>query len=194
MQPATSLTGVAERGDSAAGTLFRALYSKLHGVARRELARRGRPASLGVTTVVHEAYLDMSGRDQMAGFSNQEHFINYAARVMRSIIVDHSRSRGAVKRGGEFRITSLEENACNCAAESRQLSHIREALEQLERVEPELAEVVDLKFFLGFSFVEIAAMQNVSERSVQRRWERARIYLYCAMREGQAGRGTKCRL
>ncbi len=165
----------------AADSLFNALYSELHGMARRELARRGHPPNLGVTSLLHEAYLDISSRDR-ALFPDQARFMGYAARVMRGIVIDFARNRRALKRGGEFEITSLEFDIGD-PANVNQLSSISDALDQLEKVEPELAEVVDLKFFCGFSFAEIASMQRLSERTVQRRWERARIYLHCAICE-----------
>jgi RNA polymerase sigma factor (TIGR02999 family) len=161
--------------------LFTTLYSELHRLARRELARQGARGSLSVTTVLHEAYLDMCGRDGMS-FPDESRFMGYAARVMRGLIIDHARSRSAMKRGGEFEITSLENDTPVAAASSNNLSAISDALDELERVEPELAEIVDLKFFCGLSFVEIAALQNLSERTVQRKWDKARIYLRQFMR------------
>jgi RNA polymerase sigma factor (TIGR02999 family) len=161
----------------AAGALFSALYSELHRLARRELARRGAPASLSVTTLLHEAYLDMSERDD-ASFPDEARFIGYATRVMRGLIIDHVRRRGAIKRGGEFEITPLEEDMVESPGDAKELSLISDALDQLAKVEPDLAEVVDLRFFCGFSFSEIGAMQKLSERTAQRRWEKARIYLH----------------
>jgi RNA polymerase sigma factor (TIGR02999 family) len=167
-----------ENGDSvSAHTLFNSLYSELHGLAKRELFRRGGFSTLGVTTLLHEAYLDMSGRDH-ASFPDQARFMGYAAQVMRGIIVDYARTRMALKRGGEFEITSIEGDLLANPGEANQLASISDALDRLARVEPELAEVVDLKFFCGFTFAEIAAMQRLSERTVQRRWEKARIYLH----------------
>ena len=181
MESAISLLSASETGGTvSADTLFNALYSELHGMAKRELARRGRPASLSVTTLLHEAYLDISGREGTA-FPDQARFMGYAARVMRGIIIDYSRSRRAHKRGGEFEITSLEGEQFADPAEVNQLSFISDALDQLAKVEPELAEVVDLKFFCGLTFAEIATMHRLSERTVQRRWERARIYLHCSI-------------
>jgi len=104
--------------------------------------------------------------------------MGYAARVMRGLIIDHARSRSAVKRGGDFEIMSLENDDVAGPADAKELSTISDALDELAEVEPELAELVDLKFFCGFSFAEIAALQKLSERTVQRRWEKARIYLH----------------
>jgi RNA polymerase sigma factor (TIGR02999 family) len=174
------LTASESGGNVSADTLFNALYSELHGLAKRELTRRGSSASLSVTTLLHEAYLDISARDS-ASFPDQARFMGYAAQVMRGIIIDYARSRRALKRGGEFEITSLEGDYFAHPAEVNQLSSISDALDQLAKVEPELAQVVDLKFFCGFTFAEIATMQRLSERTVQRRWEKARIYLHCCI-------------
>jgi len=163
-----------------ADTLFKALYSELHGLAKRELNRKGGLASLSVTTLLHEAYLDISARDS-ATFPDQARFMGYAAKVMRGIIIDYARNRRALKRGGEFEITSIEEDDFVDPADFNQLSSISDALDQLAKVEPELAEVIDLRFFCGFTFAEIASMQRLSERTVQRRWEKARIYLHCSI-------------
>lgn len=174
----SSLIGAAESGDNAAAdTLFSTLYSELHRLAKRELARKGSPASLSVTTLLHEAYLDIAAREGNR-FPDRPRFMGYAARVMRGLIIDHARSRNAIKRGGEFEITSLKTDAKEFLPDVRELSSISDALDQLAKVEPKLAELVDLKFFCGFSFAEIAALENLSERTVQRRWEKARIYLH----------------
>ncbi len=172
------LIGAAERGDvAAADALFSALYAELHRLAKRELARPGAAVSLSATTLLHEAYLDMAGRDGPS-FPDQARFMGYAARVMRGLIIDHARERHAQKRGGLFEITSLDTDAMENAVDHRELARISEVLDELGKVEPALAEVVDLKFFCGFSFGEIAAMRDVSERTVQRNWEKARIYLH----------------
>jgi len=131
---------------------------------------------LGVTTLLHEAYLDIAGRESVR-FPDRARFMGYSARVMRGLIIDHARSRAAIKRGGELEITSLSTDVGD-TVDTRELLLISDALDGLAKIEPELAEVVDLKFFCGFSFTEIAALQNLSERTVQRRWEKARIYLH----------------
>ncbi len=177
----TSLMHRAEYGDGeAAETLFAALYSELHRLSRRELARHGGFVTIGATTLLHEAYLDIAGREG-AAFPDRARFMGYAARVMRGLIVDYARSRQAQKRGGQFEITSLGAAADNLSAHS-ELVEIADALDDLAKTDRLLADIVDLKFFCGFSFVEIAAMQGVSERTVERRWEKARIYLHRSIR------------
>ena len=178
----SSLIGAAERGDGpSAEVLFSALYSELHRLAKRELARPGAAVSLSATTLLHEAYLDMAARDGPS-FPDRARFMGYAARVMRGLIIDHARERHAQKRGGLFEMTSLDTDAMENAVDHRELVQMSEVLDELGKVEPSLAEVVDLKFFCGFSFGEIAAMRNVSERTVQRNWEKARIYLHRKIR------------
>ncbi len=168
---------VGQRTDDPAAVLFAALYSDLHRLARRELSRRGSGGSLGTTTLLHEAYLQMAARHE-AEFPDRARFLAYSARVMRGLVIDYTRSRRALKRGGEFEITPLDFDLPTPSPDVEALERIGEALDQLAALDASLAEVVDLKFFCGFSFAEIAAMRGVSERTVQRRWDRARIYLH----------------
>lgn len=179
----SSLIASAQSGDRAAAeVLFAALYAELHRLAKRELGRSGGAITISATTLLHEAYLDMSGR---AGpvFPDRARFMAYAARVMRGLIIDFARSRQARKRGGGFEITTFDTDVADIVADPGELSRIGEALDELARVDPWLAQLVDLKFFCGFSFGEIAGMRSVSERTVQRDWEKARIYLHHAIRD-----------
>ncbi|HEY7368318.1 MAG TPA: ECF-type sigma factor [Thermoanaerobaculia bacterium] len=179
----SSLISSAEEGDrAAADAIFAALYSELHGLARRQLARIGAGVTLGATTLLHEAYLDISRREG-AAFPDRGRFMAYAAKVMRGLIIDYARRRQALKRGGAFEITSLEGDAAADPADVGELERIAGALDELAEFDPELAQVVNLKFFGGFSFAEIAEMRGVSERTVQRQWEKARIYLHRAIRD-----------
>jgi RNA polymerase sigma factor (TIGR02999 family) len=115
-------------------------------------------------------------------FPDRARFMSYAARVMRGLIIDHVRSRHAQKRGGHFELTTLENEEVEPAIDEKELTRVGEALDELAGIEPSLAEVVDLKFFCGFSFSEIARMRGVSERTIQRHWEKARIYLHRSIR------------
>lgn len=177
----TSLLASAEQGDrAAADAVFTALYEELHRMARRELSRRGSGVTLGATTLLHDAYLDISGRDGTA-FPDRNRFMGYASRVMRNIIIDYARRHQAQKRGGQFEITSLR-TGFDVVADAAELTSISEALDELAEVDDRLAKIVDLKFFCGFSFLEIAGMLDLSERTVQRDWEKARIYLHQRLR------------
>jgi len=164
---------------SAGEALFATLYSELHRLAQRQLARHGGPMS--TTTLLHKAYIDIAKRSGRS-FPDRSRFIGYVARVMRGLVVDHARNQRAQKRGGLFEITLLPIEPKENAVDERELTLISDALDELDKVDSSLAELVDLRFFCGFSFSEIAAMRSVSERTVQRNWEKARIYLHCAIR------------
>jgi RNA polymerase sigma factor (TIGR02999 family) len=177
----TLITSAEEGNRTAADRLFSTLYDELHRMARRELARRGAGVTLGATTLLHEAYLDISEREG-AAFPDRNRFMGYAARAMRGLIIDYARRHQAQKRGGLFEITSISTDVAGPSADPDELTRVSGALDQLETADARLARVVDLKFFGGFSFVEIAAMMEVSERTVQRDWEKARIYLHQVLR------------
>jgi len=176
-----ALFAQANTGDpKARERLFQVFYTELHRLARKELARQGSSQPLGVTTLLHEAYLAVSGREGLS-FPDRGRFMSYAAHAMRGLIVDYARQRQAQKRGGLFEITSLGTTCGAQSADPGPLEHIADALEELAAVEPALAEVVDLKFYCGLSFAEIGALRGVSERTVKRHWEKARIYLHRAL-------------
>lgn len=168
----------AERGDAAAREqLFVALYSELRRIAQRELRKRGPSLTLGATTLLHEAYLGLSDRESDAAL-DRSRFLAYASRAMRSLVIDYARARRAQKRGGAFEITTMPTEVPQAAADRDEIVRVGEAVETLAAIDPDLAQVVDLKFFCGYSFAEIAAMRGVSERTVQRDWEKARILLH----------------
>ena len=173
--------GAAPADAEVADALFDSLYPELHRLARRELNRRGRPnGGLGATTVLHEAYIRMSGRDGVAVVDHAR-FMGYMARVMRGLIIDDLRRHRSQRRGGLFEISSLGTDDPDNVSEAPALEEIGDALEELAKVEPDLAEIVDLKFVCGFSFADIAVMRGMAERTVQRRWEKARLYLHHAI-------------
>ena len=156
------------------------MYNELRRLANRELARQGSVVNLSATTLLHEAYLEMAGKEGSA-FPDRGRFMGYAARVMRGLIIDHARNRSAQKRGGHFEITSMAAEIHD-PADAQELTHISDVLDELEQADAMLAEIVDLRFFCGFTFAEIAAMKNISERTAQRHWEKARIYLHRKLR------------
>jgi RNA polymerase sigma factor (TIGR02999 family) len=166
--------------DSDNDALFSKLYDEVRRLARREVARSGTDGLASPTTLLHEAYLDMAGRGSLA-FADRRCFLAYAGRAMRARIIDRVRARGATKRGGGMQITELDTQVAEDVAEPQQLSDIGLALDVLAELDPELASIVDLKFFCGFAVAEIAALHEVSERTVQRRWEKARLLLYRAL-------------
>jgi len=102
---------------------------------------------------------------------------------MRGLVIDRVRKRQTLKRGGDFVLTTLDTQAAERLPAAESLEDIQLALDELAAVEPDLAQVVDLKFFCGFTTEEVATMQGVSERTVQRQWEKARTLLYRALRD-----------
>jgi RNA polymerase sigma factor (TIGR02999 family) len=158
--------------------LFSLLYEELHRLARSQL-RKGAAVSLSATTLLHEAYLDMSRREPLV-FPDRARFLAYAARAMRGLVIDYARSCHAQKRGGDFALIALDTEIAEGsedALDAAHLTRIGDALGELARVDLALAELVDLRFFCGLALAEIAALRSVSERTVQRDWRKARLYL-----------------
>ena len=178
----------------AAAPSFETLYAELRRMARRELykgghmghggqkGQMGQMGQMSPTTLLHEAYLQMSGRADLQ-FPDRAHFLAYAARAMRGIAIDHARARGAQKRGGGLDITALDTFVSDNArapedAAAEDLEQIGQAVERLAAIDARLAELVDLKFFAGLTFAEIAALRGCSERTAQRDWDKARALLH----------------
>lgn len=189
----SSLAGMvagADAGDAdAKAALFTALYDDLHRLAQSHLRRSAGPLTLGATTLLHEAYLSIAGRDQTA-FPDRNRFFGYASRAMRGLVINYVRDRRAIKRGGDLTFTTLDDQIAPAEA-GPDLTAIGAALDELAAVEPALAELVDLKFFCGFSFVEIAEMRGVSERTAQRDWAKARLLLHRALDGSPDGSGER---
>jgi RNA polymerase sigma factor (TIGR02999 family) len=177
MEDLRALVARASAGDPVAtDALFAALYEELHRIAEAHLRRSAGHVTLSATTVLHEAYLDIARRDALV-FPDRSRFLGYASRAMRGLIIDYVRRRNAQKRGGELTFTSLAEES-HSTEPAVDLERLDAALQELASFDPALAEVVDLKFFCGFSFAEIAAIRDVSERTVQRDWAKARALLH----------------
>jgi len=164
----------------AAEQLFQALYDELHRLAERQLRRGGSQLTLGTTTLLHEAYLHLAGREEVR-FPDRARFMGYAARAMRHLVIDYARRSRAQKRGGEAFEITLTGSVAQAAGSSDQvaeLERLSEALDKLAVREPALAQLVDLHFFCGYRFEEIATMRGVSDRTVQRDWRKARLLLH----------------
>lgn len=174
----TQLLTAWEDGDEAAfERLVEVVYDELHRIAARQL-RHERPGhTLQTTAVVHEAYLKLVDQ-RRARWHSRLQFFAVAARVMRRILVDHARERNSRKRGGDLRRVSLASGVEAWIDRPPELLAVHEALERLEEVEPELSQVVELRFFAGFSNREVADLLGVSEPTVGRRWRAARVLLH----------------
>ena len=182
------LAAMVERADAgdpvARDALFASLYRELHTIAQFHLQRSGGQLTMGATTLLHEVYLDLRRRSQVA-FPDRFRFLKYASRAMRGLVIDYIRARQAQKRGGEFTFVSIvDENLGAVETDaSLRLEALGHALDDLGQLDPLLAELVDLKFFCGLSFAEIAAMRGVSERTIERGWAKARVLLHDALND-----------
>ena len=175
-----------DRDDAGPTDLFGSLYSDLRKLARRELKRHMSSVGLGVTSVLHQAYMKLAAGGG-AVFADRPHFLAYTARVMRGLIIDEIRRRQSQKRGGLFHLTSLATQHEFNISDERSLTRLSDALDELATVEPDLAEIIELKFFCGISFAEIAAIRGVSERTIRRDWDKGRLYLHHALSSEPAG-------
>jgi RNA polymerase sigma factor (TIGR02999 family) len=158
---------------------FELLYHELQRRARGELFRH-QAITLGPTTLLHEVWMRLD--DKPLSFATQGELVSYASRTMRGIVIDHIRARMADKRGGGAEQLPYETLADLRALPDREVIGLNDALDALAAADPRLAELVELKFFAGLNFAEIAALREISERTVQRDWEKARLFLFQAMR------------
>jgi RNA polymerase sigma factor (TIGR02999 family) len=174
-----TLVYAAEAGDARArNQLFTLLYKDLRRMAQRHL-RAGRPMTLSPTTLLHETFMNISQRESLA-FADRGQFMSYAARAMRGLIIDYLRRGQATKRGSAYEITSLPTDLPHSPPLDQswtRIEQLNDALESLATIDARLAECVDLKFFCGFSFEEIAKFRNSSQRTVRRDWDKARLLL-----------------
>ena len=176
------MTHLDSRSADEQSALFVSLYDQLRRIARREL-RRSSGVALSATTLLHEAYFKMKERSD-AAFPDEPHFLAYAARAMRTLVIDYARSRQAAKRGGAFHITRLPTQIPEQRTEAADLERLGTAIDKLAVHDSALAQLVDLKFFCGYSLIEIAAMRGISERTAQRDWDKARMLLKQALEDG----------
>ncbi|MBL8768545.1 MAG: RNA polymerase subunit sigma-70 [Planctomycetes bacterium] len=181
MDDITALLRRMRDGDrGAADELLRAVYDHLKSIAaahRRSVrGGSGGTPTLGPTALVHEAWLKLVGGHR-AAFEDRQHFFSVAARAMRSVLVDHSRARAALKRGGELVHAPTTSFGAIVADDAAVVCGIHDALEQLERVDPDLVRVIELRFFLGFDVAETADAMGTSVSTVKRESRLARMFL-----------------
>lgn len=175
----TDLISDARRGETGAlDQIFRVAYDDLHALASARLRASGREGLLDTTALVHESYLRFVQAGRLRA-EDRPHFMNYAGRVMRSVIVDFARERLAQRRGGgALHVTLNTDVAENLGgAGEEEILRIHEALEELARHDERLVRVVEMRYFGGLSEAEIAESLGVHVRTVRRDWEKARLLL-----------------
>ena len=176
--PLTDLIRQARDGDDAAlRALFDVTYHDLRNMARARVVQGGRGTLLDTTSLVHESFLRFANAGELK-LNDRAHFFRYAGHVMRSVIVDMARARSAERRGGEARRVTLDTSAGNRAPDGEeQILRVHEALEELGEHDPRMVQVVELRYFAGMTEPEIAAALGVTDRTVRRDWEKARLLL-----------------
>jgi len=182
MTDITRLLRAAGTGDTlAAEQVVALLYADLQRLARSRLRRSGEMTLLDTTGLVHESFLRMQGAGEL-DFSDRGQFLAYAARVMHTVVIDLVRSRQAERRGGDVLCVTLNTQISESVAQGDdELLRVHEALESLLAVDPRLGQVVEMRFFAGLSEREIAECLGVTERTVQRDWQKARLFLATAL-------------
>jgi RNA polymerase sigma factor (TIGR02999 family) len=170
------------RGDPAAlERLFATLYQELRGLAHSRLRRSPGLTLLDTTGLVHESFLRCVNAHRVLEV-DRSRFLGYCARVMRSVVIDYLRQRHAEQRGGHaVHVTLNTAVAESVGAPEDRLLRISEALDELSTVDPRLVQVVEMRFFAGLTEAEIAASLGITERTVRRDWQKARVMLSMAL-------------
>lgn len=183
MSDITALIGQLAAGDNTARErLFSAAYDELRKLARSRLRDGGRNTYLDTTALVHESYLRFLHGGRLRS-DDRRAFFAYASRVMRSVIIDSVRERQAARRGGDLTELTLDTQiSAELPAGEQEVLDVHEALLRLEQAEPRLAQVVEMRYFGGYTETEIAEALDVTERTVRRDWEKARLLLLAALK------------
>ncbi|HSQ28899.1 MAG TPA: ECF-type sigma factor [Gemmatimonadaceae bacterium] len=166
--------------------LYRRAYDELKRMASRHLRSADGSATLSTTELVHESYLKLQ-RGSSTDWQGRAHFFGAASRAMRQVLVDFARRRAATKRGGDVTHLSLGEVSGELQIELDEILALDEALDRLGAVDERLRQIVELRFFGGFSQQEVSEMLGVTPRTVERNWLKARLFL---LRELEAAQDT----
>jgi RNA polymerase sigma factor (TIGR02999 family) len=182
MREITRLLEAASEGDPVAREeLFRRVYDELRILARQRLSRESTLTDLDAGSLVHEAYLRLSRQAELPT-AGRRAFFAYASSVMRSVIVDYVRQREAAKRGAGAAAITLVTHELASEMGSTEVSALHEALDDLKRVDPRCAQLVEMRFFGGLEFEEIADILEVSRSTISRDWDKARLFLFQALK------------
>jgi RNA polymerase sigma factor (TIGR02999 family) len=165
--------------------LIPVVYGRLRSLAHQRLRRAPGERSLNTTGLVHEAYLRLVESSGIS-FQSPEHFLALASRLMRSVLVDHARSRGAAKRGGGATLAELHEESWFAEVDLDKVVELDEALARLEQLDERQAHMIEQRYFGGLSLEEIAGVSAVSLATVKRDLRSARAWLAAELSDGDA--------
>ncbi len=179
----TQLIVRARGGDRAAfDKIFEALYPELRRIAHARLSRNVRDTLMDTTALVHECYMKLINTQRLS-VEDRVHFLAYSATAMRSIIVDAARAARAERRGGDAaHVTLNTEHGDSLAQGEDQIVDIDNALKELAQLDPRLVQVVEMRYFGGMTDAEVGAALGVTDRTVRRDWEKARLLLAHALK------------
>lgn len=167
-------------GDShAASDLMPLIYRELHAIAERHMRRERKDHTLQATVLVHEAFLQLAGTDRI-DWQNRAHFFALASRAMRRVLIDYARAANAEKRPGAHQQIELDP-AMQAAEAPVDMLALHEALERLESWDARQGQIVEMRFFAGLSFEEIAEVLGISERTAKRDWTMAKAWLHAEL-------------
>jgi RNA polymerase sigma factor (TIGR02999 family) len=184
MASVTQLLNAAKGGDQeASARMFELLYADLKRMARNSLRGNGGVSELNTTALVHESFLKFIQRRQLSPVDRAA-FFTYVGKVMRSVLIDSIRERQAAKRGGGNVVVSLTTDVADESFDDSRLLALNAALDALSRIAPKLHQLVEMRYFAGLSIREISDILGVSERTVERDWDKARGFLRRLMDEG----------
>lgn len=170
--------------EGAIDRLCELLYAELRQIAHARLRGGQGPTLLDTTSLVHESYLRLVNLQHLR-VADRSHFLAYAARVMRSVVVDMVRESRAERRGGhQLRVTFDTQAADAQAATTDEVLQVHEALSDLSAIDERLVRVVEMRYFVGLEMEEIAQALGIGKRTVERDWEKARSFLYANLRRG----------
>jgi len=177
------LEAVAQGESLAAEKLMPLVYDELRELAAARMASESAGHTLQATALVHEAWLRLS-RSGERNWNNRAHFFRVAALAMRRILVDHARQKARIKRGDNpVRIEDIDTLDLAAVSPDERVLLVDHALEHLERIDPQGAQIVSLKFFANYTTQEIAGILGMGERTVERRWTYARARLMQMLQE-----------
>lgn len=174
--------------DGALDALVHLVYDDLRVIAHRHLRIMEGDATLHTTALVHEAYLRLEGVDG-GTWKSRGHFFAFCSKAMRHVLIDYARRRQAAKRGGDLARVPLEEVEGSFDTEVVQVLAVDEALQRLSRHDKRMAGIVECRFFGGLTVAETAEALEVSTRTIEREWVRARVYLQGLLEPGEDRHG-----